>query len=421
MNESIKFVPPEERRARFPSSYVRINGRDTNPDAWPIQIRNGVISIDFGAGCLGCVWCITKRQKGRDVTQNISYKNLLSAENMLSLLQRTKAFTQAQLPLRIGNNTDGTLIPIRELDLFYKNIQKNVPVVLLTRGVHTSEFNKFLATTGKNFILCRTITPPHKSLNYKVDWDKAFQGFEKASCQKVLNIGPIVQETFQNTLAILQSGQIHAGTRVILAPLNRRLMPDHVLTTVTAKPIAREQLQILEQTARNNGLVVHRANNCAIADFNGRPSVEYGDINSDINYHNQFGSDTIGTSNNRGLESVCSHCKNYDTCADHYYRSDRFITDKKLRELADLLGISDVRLVSQTPGLVVIQASGITKSETSYMSGMLRTRVTGINSLAQPDQQAAERWMRSDFYPVEDIVAISEHFDPLRFAKTANI
>lgn len=418
MHEAVRFVPLEERKAYSPSSYININGKDTNPDAWPIQVRNGIISVDFGVGCLGCAWCIAKRQGGRDIMQNMPYKNQLSAENILSLLQQTKAFTQAKLPLRIGNNTDGTLIPVKELDIFYKAIPKDVPIVLLTRGTHSSELNKFLAKTGKNFVLSRSITPPHKNLEYQISWDKAFRGFKEASCQKVLNIGPLAQEAFEDTIAILRSGQISPDTRISIVPLNRRLIPDHVLATVTAQPITREQMEELERTAREKGLIVYRANNCAIAELNDKTSLEYGDINSDINYRNQFKSDTIGTSNNRGLESTCPHCANYGRCKNHF--QDRLIKIEELHEMTSLLGVPEAHLIFQTSGLIVIDAPGITKSETSYLSGMLETRVTGINSLAQPNQQAVERWIESDFYPVEEVATISERFDPLRFAKSTS-
>lgn len=413
MNESLKFAPIEQRVAKNPNSYIEINGSPTNPDAWPVQIRNGVISVDFGAGCLGCAWCITKRQPGRAEMQDIPYKNNLLASDLSGLLSETRAYTEAKLPLRIGNNTDGTLIPVDQLKEFYGFLPHDYPVALLTRGVHSAELTEFLKTTGDNFVLCRSVTPPHPSLDYKVNLDKALKSFNEANCQKILNIGPLASSTVEDARQLLQSGKIPQGTRVIIAPLNRRRIDDQVLANVYAEPISKEEMGELEAVAVEAGMVVHRANNCGIADFNRMPSMEYGDINGTVLYDREFDSKTAGTSNNRGLESICGNCSNFDVCAGAY--DSRQISDDTMQQLIATLDINEAVIRHQGPGLVVIDAPGITKAETSYLSGVLGVRVSGINSLAQPDSKAAQRWIRTGFYPVEKMLSVFESFDPLRF------
>lgn len=414
MAERLVHLQANERRELYPESYVEVGGVCTNPDSWPIQIRNGVISVDFGSGCLGCAWCITKRQAGRDIIQDTSYNNNLGAEAMLHMLSATRAFTEARLPLRIGNNTDGTLIPVPVLEEFYTGLPSDYPIALLTRGIHSSALNNFLADTGSNFILCRTVTPPHSSLAYKTPWGRAYESFRQSNCNKVLNIGPCAEETFEDTLAILESGQIPQGTRAIIAPLNRRLLSDDVLRSVTAKPITREQMQVLEETGRRNGLQIHRANNCAIADLTGRPSMEYGDIN--YPHGNEYKSKTAGTSNHRGLDSVCPSCTNYGICKP-YFESEIKPDIDRLTELAASIGINEIGVIWNRPGLVVVDSPWITKAETSYLSGMLGVRVSARDSLAQPDTKAAERWMEQDFYPVQDAVRFGEKMDPLRLRR----
>jgi hypothetical protein len=407
----------EERVNLSPESYIEVDNTLTNPDAWPIQIRNGVISIDFGAGCLGCSWCVTKRQPGRNLMQHLHYRNALNSDIMLSLLYKTRAFTEAKLPIRIGNNTDGTLIPVRILENFYRSLPVDYPIALLTRGIHSEELNCFLASTKKNFVLCRTITPPHLSIDYRLPWHKAFKrGFADVQCQKVLNIGPIVRETYDDTKRILESGLILPETRVIIAPFYRRLIPAEALTKVTAEPITNNQMGELEQIARDNGLKVHRSNNCAIADYNQRPSLDFGDINYDVHYINAFQSKTKGTSHNRGLDSICSHCANFEVCTT-FYQSKSSISENRIVDVAQSLGITNIQIKHQVPGLVTIYAPEITKSETSYLSGILDTRLTSINSLAQPDKRAAERWIQSSFYPVKEIISLSDAFDPLGFVR----
>lgn len=413
MKEVLRVVPIEQRVARNPNSYIEVNGVPTNPDAWPVQIRNGVISVDFGAGCLGCAWCITKRQPGRAEMQDTPYKNNLSANDLSDFLSETRAYTEAKLPLRIGNNTDGTLIPVDQLREFYDSLPRDYPVALLTRGVHSAQLTDFLETTGDNFVLCRSVTPPHPSLDYKVNLDKALRSFDEAKCQRILNIGPLTSGTVEDTRQLLQSGRIPQGTRVIIVPLNRRRIDDHVLANVPAEPITKEQMGELEAVAVEAGMVVHRANNCAIADFNRMPSMEYGDINGTVLYDREFDSKTAGTSNNRGLESVCGNCSNFGVCAG--ILNSRRVPDGKIKQLVTSLDIKEATIKHQAPGLVVIDAPGITKAETSYLSGMLGVRVSGINSLAQPDSEAAKRWIRTGFYPVEKMLNVFEPFDPLRF------
>ena len=417
MESEVVRIDIKERVNHSPESYIELDNTLTNPDAWPIQIRNGVISVDFGAGCLGCSWCVTKRQPGRNLMQHLHYRNALNSDTMLSLLSQTRAFTEARLPIRLGNNTDGTLMPVSILENFYRSLPVDYPVALLTRGIHSEELNSFLGSTKNNFVLCRTITPPHLSIDYRLPWHKAFnRGFADVQCQKVLNIGPIVKETFDDAKRILESRLILPDTRIIIAPFYRRLIPDEALTKVTAEPLTNKQVGELEQIARENGLRVHRSNNCAIADYNQRPSLDFGDINYDVHHTNVFQSKTQGTSHNRGLDSVCSHCANFEVCTT-FYQSKGLTLEDRIVDAARSLGITNIRIKHQVPGLLTIDAPGITKSETSYLSGVLGTRITGINSLAQPDKRAAERWIQTSFYPVKEVVNLSDPFDPLGFMR----
>ena len=417
MESEVVSIGIEERVNLSPESYIELDNTSTNPDAWPIQIRNGVISVDFGAGCLGCSWCVTKRQPGRNLMHHLQYRNVLNSDTMISLLSKTRAFTEAKLPIRIGNNTDGTLIPVNILENFYRSLPADYPVALLTRGIHSEDLNSFLASTKNNFVLCRTITPPHLSIDYRLPWHKAFKrGFADVQCQKVLNIGPIVSATYDEAKRILESRLIVPDTRVIIAPFYRRLIPEEALKKVTAEPITNKQVGELEQIARENGLMVHRSNNCAIADFNQIPSIDFGDINYDVHQINIFQSKTKGTSHNRGLDSVCSHCANFGVCR-RFYDSKRFTSEVRIVDVAQSLGITNIQIKHQVPGLVTIDAPGITKSETSYMSGVLGTRITGINSLAQPDRCAVERWIQTSFYPIKEVVSLSDPFDPLGFVR----
>mgnify|MGYP007089180041 CR=1 FL=1 len=64
--------------------------------------------------------------------------------------------------------------------------------------------------------------------------------------------------------------------------------------------------------------------------------------------------------------------------------------------------------------LLQIGVEGITKAETSYLSGMLGLRVTSPNSENIPSPTSLERWSRSGFYPVEEIVELSNEFDPMQ-------
>lgn len=390
--------------ANYIEAEVSVNGVKITPDHLPVQIFNRTIGVDFGFGCLGCSWCVTKRNPGRLDIQDGSYHNVLDAHRALKLVQSTWAYSKARLPIRLGNNTDGTLIPVKELREFYFGLPSDYPIALLTRGVHKPELTDFLNETGSNFVLCRTVTPPHPDIDYRVPMEKVLKGFVEAKCQKVLNIGPVAEATFKQTVDLIRSGAIPFGSQVIIAPLNLRKLPMEVVNSVNSRTVSKEQVETLEILARNRGYIVLRANNCAIAANNQIPSYEYPDIN-EIVRNEGMRSLTAGSPNHRdGLASTCPGCPNYDTCREHFKGVQNKASESTLMHELNRLGIAALahNVINLGSRIYIENKDGIvpTKYETSYLSAMTRVLISWNDSAIQPDQRAIDRWLNNGFYPI---------------------
>jgi len=382
-----------------------MNYEKANPDAFPIQIVNGVISLDFGRGCLGCKWCITKRQDGRVELQDMQYKNILSGEVLFGLLSKCLAFTEAKLPLRIGNNTDGTLIPVQELSDFLGFVGDH-PTMLLTRGMHSSGLQNTIVGRGTNFMLAHTVTFPHESLQYFLNAEKLLKCFLQARCNKVLNLGPICEENYEQVKGFVLSNVLPLGTRLIFAPLNLRKLPDSITTSVSAVPINIQQRMELENIALQQGYVVHRSNNCAHSEMASLQSLEFGDMNNGVLLSPSL---TSGTTNYNDQSILCELCRNLEVCKTDL---NTFDIDY-LNQLLEKLLLPDAKILAIGNKLLQIGLPGITKAETSYLSGMLGIRVTSPNSENIPSVRSLNRWQESGFYPVEEVLRIAPEFDPV--------
>lgn len=170
----------------------------------PIKLVNGFISCDFIVGCYCCKFCLNRRYAdwNRMLDTGKVFHNSFTPELAVKYLSGMKSFSEGKITLKFGHDTDMSLEEEKVQNTF-KLIPATYPVVFMRRGKILQQHQEFYMKNYDNLLVCLTITPRSKFLEYSSDPYEIIDSFRDIKSSVFYTVGPVCQDNLDEAKKII--------------------------------------------------------------------------------------------------------------------------------------------------------------------------------------------------------------------------
>jgi hypothetical protein len=301
---------------------------------------------------------------------------------MLKLLTRLPSFARAQIPLRIGNDSD--FVFQREVaGELIRGLPPNYPVVVLTR--FPVENGDLELLSPRNVLLKITVTPRSRYLDAPADPYRVLESVSGFSGNLLITVGPLVADNTSEAGALIRAISNSRNPAVYLKPLDKEGLP-----SLSAIPEVNDSdVRELEQIVVSHG---YRLNSFLLC----------------LLFHHFQREDPRSVDIPKRELRYCFDCGSRGSCwVDHD------IPDQRFSDIASHLGlqVGGVERTAFRTYRVAVDAPAAYGDE-AYFSYMLGRKVRlstttagtlGHTVLASPD--VLSRWSRSKFFVASEVAA----------------
>ena len=216
----------------------------------PIKLVPGFIAVDFVLGCVGCNFCVARRNPLiKEIFDTRAFTSLVPHEKAIfDFLFALPSFSSARVPLRIGNDSD-LAFQRESVRHLLTQLAPDYPAVVLTRFPIESDDAALFSEDHKNTLLKVTLTPKSRYVDSPADAFRVIESIEGVRGNLLVTIGPLVEDNFIGATNVLQALPQRPKLSVYLKPLDKEGLP-HL---AQVPEISGERLRELEYLAEQRG------------------------------------------------------------------------------------------------------------------------------------------------------------------------
>lgn len=354
---------------------------------FPIKLVPGFIAVDFAVGCVGCNFCVARRNALINRffdEQSISSLDAAEVVRVYEFLSELPSF-KARIPIRVGNDSDFAFQRTAAHQLV-SELPSDYPVVVLTRFPLTKDDQCLFSEQRANVLLKVTLTPPSRYLTNPVDPYRVLRSLSNVRGNLLVTIGPLVADNASCAKELLSALPIRRNLSVYLKRLDKSGLPD----IANVPELIDEDLSELQWLLDQRGF---RHNSFMLCLIFGR----------------------LGLEDPRSVDVPKSEFRHCLSCAsrilcwkDSVFDRERFV------DIGRSLGLS-VGAVQKT-GFRSYRVSVNLPSaygDEAYFSFVLKRKVRLSETLKGTDGNSVlatpaviERWRRTGFFPIERLSVI---------------
>jgi hypothetical protein len=355
----------------------------------PVRLIGGFVCVDSHLGCAGCHFCLTRRYPAqREVLDRRVHRDWAEAglppDALGTLVAKLPAIAQGGVPVRFGHLSD-LRFEVDGAKALLAALPASHPVMLLTRFPPVAEVARLIAE-HKNAMLNVSITP---SVPGAIEADVPPRGVFDAMAAVppellFVMLGPLVEGSEEPVRRLLP--EVPRGAALGFKPLAAEGVP----FPVGVAPLSDAAVKALAEEARALGLDVPPMAGCRLRTNLGIPFFR----------HREFVPQA---------SRACEGCRNQPVCAAVSEPSDGL-----LREQAAVLGLTVDRIDRTGRGISAEVTEPVARADETFLSEKLRWPVylSGIRRggefrVVEVDEQVLQRWERTGFYPVTELVAVA--------------
>lgn len=353
---------------------------------FPVRLLGGFICVDFHFGCNGCSFCLNRRDPAQRKILDAGIQfDIASAgitpRDVHSLLTRSRAFTSARVPIRIGHITDWQY-EIDSAHDFLSLIPDDYPVVLMTRFALSNRQISTLKTT-RGAVAHITLTPEAPGLECSPTAQIIDTARDLPSSKVLYMLRPLAEGSLEHAKAILRElpCRSHVGFH--------KLSTDSIPTIGDAKPLAEDKIQELRIFAREQGHHLLDYFGCLFRRNLGIPFF-------------RFGSASLLP------DSSCLACENNPVCHAALDRNDLIA----VKSAAGDIGIAVDQLVRDNHAINLITQTITGRADEIYISekSCVEVVISSISRANEPvlkglSTEVMSRWQAVNLIDVETLNA----------------
>ncbi len=353
----------------------------------PIRLLGGFICIDTHLGCLGCSYCLNRRDpllhRILNEGHHCDYRSIGYPPKRLAALIRESASFAARVPIRIGHLTDWHYEVDDSIELL-AHLPADYPVVCMTRFPLSSKQVEWL-NGRRNTIVHVSLAPAITAASAdRQNHQRIIESFAAIDPAKLfLMMRPLRKGA--ETEARLLIEQLPADAYFNCWKLSTNSIP----SMTTEQPMRPEQIDQLIAAGRGRGLRYRRFFGCLLRATAKAP----------------FPKATEALR----LDSGCADCDNRERC-----QSERPVAPEAVAALLKKLSIQ-ATTISITEEIYIETENTTARAEEVYLAEQLgrEVRFSTIHRGTTPtvvslEHALFERWQGSGFFPVAELDVCSE-------------
>ena len=350
----------------------------------PMKLVNGFISCDFMIGCYCCKFCLNRRYA--DWNQMLDtgkvFPNSMTPELAVKYLSAFKSFAEGKVTLKFGHDTDMSLEEENTQTMF-SFLPSDYPVVFMRRGKLLDRFKDFYMVDYDNLLICLTVTPRSKFLQYHSNPYEIVDSFRDTKTSMFYTIGPVTQDNVDEAKRIID--YLPSGSYMIVREL--------ILKDIPGFPNDKNivSCEKLREYASSKGFKVMSYLNCLVRSKLGLPFHKHGEFISEPNiWQNEW----------------CSICNSKHLCGEKL--RDEEEKDRILRILKEL-GLTlaeDIQKKCYKTYLVNVNED-VSFGDESYVREKACLKVDlakqGRKTGSAISKSIYNRWKMIGFLPIDDL------------------
>jgi hypothetical protein len=355
----------------------------------PIKLVNGFISCDFIIGCYCCKFCLNRRYADWNQMLNTGkvFHNSITPELAVKYLSGLKSFTEGKVTLKFGHDTDMSLEEEKAQDTF-KLLPMYYPVVFMRRGKLLDQFKDFYMKNYDNLLVCLTITPRSRFLEYYNDPYEIIDSFRDIKSSIFYTVGPVSQDNLDEAKRIID--YLPARSYMIVRELILKDIPNYP----NDKNIV--SCEKLREYANSKGFNVMSYLNCLVRSKLGLPFHKHGEFISEPNvWQNKW----------------CGVCDSRNLCGESLTDDEEKNKIFKILKELNLTLESEIQKKYYKTYLVNVNED-VSFGDESYIREKACLKVDlfkkGRKTGSTLSKNIYERWNKVGFFPIEDLYKEAE-------------
>ncbi len=365
---------------------------------FPIKVVNGFVTCDFILGCYCCKFCLNRRYPDwqRLLEMDRVYRNPLQIEQAARLLGRVKALTRAKVTLKFGHDTDMSLEE-SEAQQLVNLMPADQPVVFMRRGKLLPHFRPFHVRPHPNLLMELTLTPRSAFLEYDNDPFPILESFQGLATEMFYTIGPVCEDNLAEARELIRC--LPAGSRMWVRDLIVKDIP-----TLPAGGKDGALGETLREFARDQGHRVISYLNCVA-----RAGVGLG-------FHKR--GEFVSEPNTWQLH-WCQTCAARAVCFAEQPAAEE---ERRIYAALAELGLSLARPLQKFAhkSYAVVVQQEVNFGDEAYLREITSLKIDlwkeGHKTGTAVTAAIADRWQATDFFPVEEMLALAKESYQLAFA-----
>lgn len=196
-------------------------------ELFPIKLVGGFVAVDNHVGCLGCSWCLCRRQP---LWQKVFLQDhhvsgaFASVDQAALLLTDMLPIIRAKVPIRFGHNTDAAF-QWSFGEALYRRLPSDQPFIFMTR-FPLLEDRRRLLQGQPNLLVKVSITPTSPSLagSEMIDSEAVLASLASLPAANLfILLGPLTADNMTGAQSLLR--RLPEGVWVDFKPLTREGIP----------------------------------------------------------------------------------------------------------------------------------------------------------------------------------------------------